>query len=936
MSTSKQNVAQRFYLRCLFLITVAIASVSHTGLAIAAGDVIKSPNDDREYLAFTLKNGLSALVISDPNTDQAAASLDVSVGHGDDPENFLGLAHFLEHMLFLGTTKFPQADEYQTYIDQHGGAHNAFTAYDRTNYYFNIDQQYLEPAIDRFSQFFIAPLFTPEYVEREKNAVHSEYQSRRTDEFRRSFAVFKQVINPAHPQAKFSIGSLDTLADKPEETVREALLKFYDTHYSAEKMSLVILGNQPASKLKALAEQYFATIPTRKTSTANTAVPLFEKGTLPKLLRIKSLQDKHRLSLLFPVPSVEEHYRVKPLRYISAILGDESQGSLVQVLKDKGWVEGLGAGEGFAVEGTSSLMVSVTLTPEGYAHYEEIISLIFAYIDILKANGVDPVRYEQEAALNEIAFRFQEKSAPSSYAIGLSNNLKHYPVQDVIYGDYVLDTFNAALIQEYADALTPDNVLISLSSATEKTDHTERWYGTEYRVESWQLAQQTAAVKALNQQLALPATNPFIPEDFNIRTSGDSNIPRVIKVEPGFRLWHQLDADFPTPKSNIYFTFRSPIANDSAMHNVATQLYVSLVNKALNTELYPAQIVGHSINLYNHSRGFSLRLQGYRDKQDVILARIARTIKHLEIDPKQLAIAKESLRLRIENKKKGKPYHQAIAMIYPTLLNPSWSDEEQLAAIEWVTPASLQRFATEMLGVGEIDMLAHGNLTTAEAIALSKPILQRLHQGIEITSPPPATVRRVATTGDTIELQTDHTDNAFTLYAQAPDSSIDTQAQYRLLEQMLGSRYYNELRTEEQLGYTVFANYYPVYDAPGLAFIVQSPVATADELVARTQRFIDDQIAASTQLTNAQLERYKSSLLSVLLQRDTTLDNRTNRYWQELDRGYVFFNSKEWLAKAIRRTTVEDLKTALTSLKQNQLIIKALPKKSEKDEMLAN
>jgi len=71
---------------------------------------------DREYRSLILPNSLKVLLISDPTTDKAAASMDVYVGTNNDPEGFPGLAHFLEHMLFLGTDQFPDAGEYQQFI----------------------------------------------------------------------------------------------------------------------------------------------------------------------------------------------------------------------------------------------------------------------------------------------------------------------------------------------------------------------------------------------------------------------------------------------------------------------------------------------------------------------------------------------------------------------------------------------------------------------------------------------------------------------------------------------------------------------------------------------------------------------------------------------------------------------------------------------------
>ena len=88
----------------------------------------QSPMDDNEYRHLTLENGLKVMLISNATADRAAASLDVNIGSLQDPVSRPGLAHFLEHMLFLGTKTYPEAGEYQKFIGQHGGSHNAFTA----------------------------------------------------------------------------------------------------------------------------------------------------------------------------------------------------------------------------------------------------------------------------------------------------------------------------------------------------------------------------------------------------------------------------------------------------------------------------------------------------------------------------------------------------------------------------------------------------------------------------------------------------------------------------------------------------------------------------------------------------------------------------------------------------------------------------------------
>ncbi len=203
--------------------------------------ITKSANDNRDYAYKELSNGLKLLVISDPEAQRAAVAVDVDVGTSAEPDAFPGLAHFLEHMLFLGTDSYPDPDDYINYISDHGGNHNAFTAFDHTNYFFDIDPAYLHEGLARFSRFFVAPLMAEKYVERERNAVDSEYQSKLREDGWRNMDTLKQAINPKHPYARFSIGNNQTL---PNATVRPALVKFYQTYYAADRMSAVIIGNR--------------------------------------------------------------------------------------------------------------------------------------------------------------------------------------------------------------------------------------------------------------------------------------------------------------------------------------------------------------------------------------------------------------------------------------------------------------------------------------------------------------------------------------------------------------------------------------------------------------------------------------------------------------------------------------------------------------------
>lgn len=91
------------------------------------------------------------MLISDSEADKSAAALDVRVGSALDPKPLFGTAHFLEHMLFMGTEKYPSENEYGEYIKNNGGYNNAWTSLTDTNYHFDSSNSAFAEALDRFS-----------------------------------------------------------------------------------------------------------------------------------------------------------------------------------------------------------------------------------------------------------------------------------------------------------------------------------------------------------------------------------------------------------------------------------------------------------------------------------------------------------------------------------------------------------------------------------------------------------------------------------------------------------------------------------------------------------------------------------------------------------------------------------------------------------------
>ena len=128
-------------------------------------NVNKSPGDKNLYKAFTLENGVKVLLIQDNNQQEFAqgdamayCSIAINVGSFNDPPERQGLAHFLEHMLFMGSTKYPDEADYSDHLQKHGGYCNAYTEFEWTNYQLECNYAGLKQALDMAANNFASPL----------------------------------------------------------------------------------------------------------------------------------------------------------------------------------------------------------------------------------------------------------------------------------------------------------------------------------------------------------------------------------------------------------------------------------------------------------------------------------------------------------------------------------------------------------------------------------------------------------------------------------------------------------------------------------------------------------------------------------------------------------------------------------------------------------
>ncbi len=865
--------------------------------AAAQADVSirKSPNDARDYRYLVLPNQLRVLLVSDPATERAAASLSVLRGYYHEPKAYPGLAHFLEHMLFIGTEKYPEVDGYQQFISAHGGRSNAYTSSDHTNYFFDVQPDHFEAAMDRFAQFFISPLLDPAYVNREKNAVHSEYQMQIRDDGWRSNAVIKTAMDPDYVGSRFYIGSLDTLG----EGVDEALETFFAEHYSADQMVLVALGQDSLDEMEAWIRPMFSAIENKDIGPAPAPGKAFAANSFPARLSYQTLSDSYHISFNFPVPSVDEHYRIKPGRYLTNLLGHEGEGSLHQYLEQAGWIESLSAGVQRLDESNAFISVDVELTEAGRGATEQITDALFSFIELLNAQDPEAWRYDEQAQVAEMGFRFQEKSSPTGFVYRVSPYLGRYAPEEVLIADYLMDGMDVALVKRYLSYLRPDNVLIERSGPDLETDQMEPWFQVPFKLETQVAVTPATEVAGLH----LPEANPFIPEALAL-TDEPTTQPRLAIDVPGAELWLAPDTEFGVPRANQTFFLGLPGGLSSPEEVALAQLYAQLVNDALNPYTYPAMLAGLGYGISTSPAGFRLALSGYSEKQPVLLERILTEFASLEIDDARFARYQAELVRSWRNFSHERPYTQTYAAISQLLLSTSFAPETLAAEAEALSVDDLRRWQSERLQRISVLGLSHGNLSTADVASVSEMLNEGLSLGEFPLTRPELTV-----VGEPLllELEVEHNDAAMVLYVQDPEANFESRARSALISQILSQQYFSKLRTEQQLGYIVTMTNRTLRDRGALVFIIQSPVASPADLETATVTFMREQLPLVADLDEASFEQFKAALAGRLTEQAKNLRERNGRYLADLEAGVTSFDSQQQIADIVRSLTLEEV-----------------------------
>jgi len=878
--------------------------------------VITSETDDRQYRYFELDNGMEVLLISDPESTKSAASMKVDVGSYSDPVDREGLAHFLEHMLFLGTEKYPEAGDYASYLDANAGSKNAFTSAYLTNFHFSINTDAYEGALDRFAQFFISPLFSEELVDREKNAVHSEYSTRIGEDSIARVEVIERLMNPDHPAHKFNVGNLETLIDPQDRALRDELIEFYKAYYTAEGMGLVLLSSSSLDELQALTVSKFSAVQNQGRVPSQDYEPLFMPGELPKIVEIQPNKEIRQLSLLFPMPSFQDRYASKPLSYVGMLLGQEGSGSLHDVLKDKGWITRLSAGAGQNYGNSDSFILKVGLTKQGLEHVDDIVAAFYSKVALVRSEGVEQWRYDELSKITAPQFRFSEKGNELSYVIGLANSMGLFEPQDLVRGYYLVADYDVELISVVLENLSPDNMLVSLMAPSVRTDSEVRFYGTKYRsyapnderVAKWQQGQ--------FDELSLPVKNPFIPDTLDLIATTEQVKP-VLLVDTGvMNVWHYSNTSFGVPR--VYVQVSLDHAQKSNAHDTAIEsLYYRLMTEQLNELNSYAGTAGLGFSISNGGRGALIEFGGFSDKLTTLAQKVLPQLRKPEFSQEQFERVRTTLQRHLANQEKQVPYHRLGVDLSQLLIEGSISNGQLLEASKNITADEVRALPVKLFADVKAQILVGGNITeeqTRNFVSLLNNELQLTESLVPVILGEKIAKLPVSEINTIYVESLPHPDTAVIRYYQGRNDSVQERALFSMLAAMLHQPYYQDLRTKQQLGYVVGASNITLDTTPGLGFLVQSPSASAAEVNAATDKFLPGFQQTLEVMSEDEFSHQRQAQVVKYQEKPKNLSAQVGEFWDALRADYHGFDKEKEFVEAIRALTLPEMQSAFKEL----------------------
>lgn len=896
--------------------------------------IIKSDNDNRKYKYIKLNNNLEVLLIRDTNkANKGMASASMSVGVGSFDEKIEGLAHFLEHMLFMGSKKYPFEHDYFSFISKNGGYSNAYTQGDHTCYFFSINPKALIEALDIFAQFFISPLLSRDGIKREMNAVNSEHRKNINNDMWRTRTMIGHCFQPDNPLAKFTCGSLETL-DVPD--IYEQMLKFYK-FYSANIMKLVISCGSCKSfdELEKHVQNSFSAI-----KNSNIVITRnYNKPMKQVFIEIVPISSTQHLNIVWDVLAYKELYDLKPYEFISYLIGYEGPNSMIEYLKNNGLMTKMTCGILDQIGTRALYHIDISLTEKGFLNVKYVHNVLHNYFTMIKKfiqndNGKDKLEelYTQLKNISKKSFTEYQIDDEMDYVQNLSSmwSTTNISVNKILSARYLFPEYNAKFKSVFLDVMnqfnkTNEAIVVASPHFRDKTTHTEKWFSIKYNmfdIDKFSLKNKDTITNT-TMSFSIPSKNKYIVYDTPMITE-IKYMDNPVQLK---NIYWKFDNRFG-PQINIMLSMTYPeILADPLIHLIFVT-YQNCLKFIMNPYIYESAVAGTTILRVIRKNCLLLDINGDSKTIESILKTV--------IDSSNIVITENvfdavllNIKNELENEKTSSPYGKIKNIIKKQLESDFYDHDELLKVINNIKFSDMQ---TKFKFTGVL-CLIQGNINESDVNNLIKyvPVSTITEKINNIIIKPDLKKVILGSDGNSVASVLFHIGYINT---KTPNWK-KTIVLLELLNMIIGKSFFNSLRTKQQLGYIVKSGYkkYGHINNPYYVqfFDVQSDHKSCDYLIEMIDIFLKQfGNVSGLGLSDDEFSTYKKSLAKIFTISPNSLNQATLVNFEAIIRYDSIFWTTKLFIEEINIITLNDIVLFYKSIILNGIKnIVSIKKKSE-------
>lgn len=811
--------------------------------------MIISKNDNRKYKLITLNNKLQVMLIYDKMTKISASSMNVGIGCFQDPVHLPGLAHFLEHMLFMGTEKYPLENDFSDYLSKYNGSYNAYTSQVCTNYYFSISSQKFSTCLDKFAQFFISPLFNKGAINRELNAINSEHSKNIQNDFRRTYGVLREIVNKENPFHKFCTGTLETLQ---KDTLYDELLQFYNKWYSANIMKLVILDNKPLDVLEKLIKKLFSSIKNGNVHIPLITAPYF-KGTNIQI-NIEPISNINDLLLVIPIKTNNNHIIISCLYFISELISYSGENSFVSFLKKEQLANNISCDIDNNGITDTLLFVHINLLKNGINKTNIILNHFINYVTILQQFNEPTIKshFVNFEKINILNFTFRSKEDPIDYVSSISDNMHFLPNKYHLTSYNIYHKYDHTIIKQLFAQL---HNFVTCIIGPFKTKHynVEQFYKVKYTVNKG-----FTKTKKNKLYISLPITNEFINVNLTLLKDVKHKYPIKLIQNKYLELWYKHDYTFNKPFCllNINCLTETP-----SIHNYILGSLLSLIkNNIIYEKLYGAYLLNMTAHISYNIQGFNIKIGTYNSTMNLLLLKTLDIIVEPILE-QDFNNSKELLVKYYNNIKFRTPLDQAFIYIRNVLVAEDFAVHALIEELNKITFIDMQKYTSTVFKKLYSKILVQGNITSINCSDLATTFYSKISYEPIISVPIHIIKLNIGRYGFNIKCLSDENDSGVISLYQCTSITEQKTCIAFIIYLMLKDPFFDILRTNEQLGYLVGCKFLLLDKSTNILFKIQSSNKSPIFIQSRIDLFIKTFYKTLNKMTNENINVFIQSAI---------------------------------------------------------------------------